>query len=66
MKDGRRLEPSPSLDAIREHVTRELARLPEPLRRLEDGTAYPVEVSAELVSLAAEVDRRMEERGPGA
>jgi nicotinate phosphoribosyltransferase len=60
MQGGRRLRPSPPLEEIRLRVKRELERLPEPLRRLEAGTAYPVEVAGELVTLAAEVDRRMQ------
>ena len=60
MQGGRRLRPAPSLDEIRRHAKRELERLPEPLRRLEPGTTYPVEVADELVQLAAEVDRRLQ------
>jgi nicotinate phosphoribosyltransferase len=60
MQGGRRSQQKPSLDEIRRRVKRELERLPEPLRRLETGTTYPVEVAAELVALAAEVDRRMQ------
>jgi hypothetical protein len=60
MQDGRRSQPAESLDAIRARVKRELERLPEPLRKLETGTIYPVEVAEELVTLAAEVDRRMQ------
>jgi len=37
----------------------ELERLPETLRRLEPGAAYPVEVGDDLVKLAAEVDSRL-------
>jgi len=37
----------------------ELARLPEPLRRLETTPAYPVTVSASLRALANEVDREL-------
>ncbi len=58
MERGRRLRSPPSLDEIRSRAKRELERLPEPLRRLEPGTTYPVEVADELVKLAAEVDRR--------
>ena len=64
MQGGRRLRPAPSLDEIRRHAKRELERLPEPLRRLEPGTTYPVEVADELVKLAAEVDRRVQEKTP--
>jgi nicotinate phosphoribosyltransferase len=60
MLGGRRLAPSPSLDDIRRHAKRELERLPDALRRLEPGAAYPVEVAADLVKLASEVDRRMQ------
>jgi nicotinate phosphoribosyltransferase len=60
MQGGKRLAPSPPLEQTRLRVKRELERLPEPLRRLETGTTYPVEVADELVKLAAEVDRRMQ------
>jgi nicotinate phosphoribosyltransferase len=59
MRHGKRIAPSPSLYEIRRHAKRELERLPEPLRRLEPDTRYPVEVSDDLVRLAADVDRRM-------
>jgi nicotinate phosphoribosyltransferase len=59
MQGGRRLRPSPSLDDIRLRTRRELERLPEPLRRLEPGANYPVEVADDLVKLAADVDRRV-------
>ena len=58
MQNGRRLHPPSSLDDIRHHAKRELERLPEPLRRLDEDSTYPVEVTAELVDLAAEVDHR--------
>ncbi len=60
MKEGRRLAPAPSLAQIRERAAAELARLPEPLRRLEEGWAYPVHVSDALIELAAEVDQRID------
>jgi nicotinate phosphoribosyltransferase len=60
MQDGRRLRPPPSLDDIRRQAKRELERLPEPLRQLEPGTTYAVEVADELKELAAQVDRRLE------
>ncbi len=59
MHNGRRIAPSPPLDDVRRHAKRELERLPEPLRRLDTGTIYPVAVADELKTLAAEVDRRM-------
>jgi nicotinate phosphoribosyltransferase len=63
MRNGRRVAPPSSLDDIRRHAKLELERLPEPLRRLEPGMVYPVEVSRELADLAAEIDRRMLARG---
>jgi len=59
MAGGRRLSVKPSLAAIRDHVRHELARLPEPLRRLETSPAYPVEVADALRELAEETDRRL-------
>jgi len=59
MQNGRRLQPAESMDAIRARAERELERLPEPLRRLDQATTYPVEVAGELQALAAEVDRRI-------
>jgi nicotinate phosphoribosyltransferase len=57
MQDGRRLHPSPALATVRSYAAEQLARLPEPLRRLEDAPPYPVEVSSRLRVLAAEVDQ---------
>jgi nicotinate phosphoribosyltransferase len=62
MRSGRRLSPPASLAEIRERAARELVALPEPLRRLEAGFAYPVEMSPRLKELAAEVDRRIASR----
>ncbi len=60
MQHGKRIAPSPTLDEIRRHAKRELEHLPEPLRRLEPGASYPVEVADDLIKLAADVDRRVE------
>ena len=58
MRDGRRLAPSPALDAVRERVAAQLDTLPEPLRRLEPAAAsVPVTVSPVLKALAEAVDR---------
>jgi len=62
MRDGRRLQPPPSLDEIRARAKRELERLPENLRRLEPGANYPVEVGEDLIKLAEEVDSRARQR----
>jgi nicotinate phosphoribosyltransferase len=59
MRGGTRLRPPETLAAIRERAKRELARLPEPLRRLDAKATYQVEIAAELKALAAQVDRRL-------
>jgi nicotinate phosphoribosyltransferase len=58
MRAGRRLRPSPPLSALRAHAARNLARLPQSLRRLEHVPPYTVEISPALRALAAEVDRQ--------
>lgn len=59
MRGGRRIEPPKPMTALREHASEALRRLPEPLRRLETGAGYPVEIAPALRSLAEEVDRRL-------
>jgi len=59
MQGGRRVTPSPPLAAIRERAACDLARLPEPLRRLDPGAGYPVQIGARLLRLADEVDTRL-------
>jgi len=56
MRGGRRLAPPLSLADVRRHAAENLARLPEPLRRL-DAFDYRVEIAPALHELAAEVDR---------
>jgi len=58
MRDGTRLAPAPSLADVRAYVASELARLPEHLRRLQDGPPYQVRVSPALQELAKAVDER--------
>jgi nicotinate phosphoribosyltransferase len=53
MRAGKRIAPAPTLFQIREHAARELARLPEWLRRLEKSEDYPVRLSEKLKVLAA-------------
>jgi nicotinate phosphoribosyltransferase len=59
MREGRRLERSPPLAALRERAQAELARLPEALRELGPAPAYPVTVAEPLRALARETDRRV-------
>ena len=56
MKDGRRLLAAEPLERSRQRVLGELKRLPETLKRLEQGPEYPVTVSEALKKLAHEVD----------
>jgi len=60
MKNGRRIGPRPTLDEIRERAANDLARLPEPLHRLEAGAGYPVEIGEALLRYTEEVDRHLE------
>jgi len=55
VRAGKRVTPAPTFAQIREHSARELARLPEPLRRLE-AVDYPVRISENLKALAAQID----------
>jgi nicotinate phosphoribosyltransferase len=58
MRAGRRIAPAEPLAALRQHAAAELDRLPEALRSLEPATVpYPVEISAGLRDLAAQLDR---------
>jgi nicotinate phosphoribosyltransferase len=57
MRNGRRLRPPATLDAIRARVRDNLARLPAPLAALQDGWEYPVQIAPALEALASEVDR---------
>jgi nicotinate phosphoribosyltransferase len=56
MRGGKRLAPAPTLAQIRERAARDLARLPEPLRKLEPGADYPVTIAPALKALADEID----------
>ena len=61
MQGGRRTAPSPPLSELRARSARELARLPEPLRRLEPNASYPVAIGDALQRLAQDVDLRIRE-----
>ncbi|MDJ0896220.1 MAG: nicotinate phosphoribosyltransferase [Alphaproteobacteria bacterium] len=58
MWNGQRVSPAPTLPEMKARAARDLERLPEPLRRLEEGAQYPVELGESMQALAAEVDRR--------
>ena len=57
MRGGKRVAQAPTLAQIRAHAARDLARLPESLRQLQQGVDYPVAVSDALKALAVEADR---------
>src|SRR4029077_8039901 len=57
MRAGKCLASSPTLAQIRERAARDLARLPEPLRKLEPGD-YPVKIADALRALAAKADAK--------
>ncbi len=59
MQGGRRLGPSPPLAVLRERAARDLARLPDPLRRLDPEASYPVHMGDRLRRLVEEVDTRL-------
>jgi nicotinate phosphoribosyltransferase len=61
MRGGRRLGAAPSLAESRARAARDLARLPDALRRLEPGVPYPVVVAERLKELSAKVDARLAE-----
>jgi nicotinate phosphoribosyltransferase len=58
MRGGKRVAPAPTLAQIRERAARELARLPEPLRKLEAGFDYAVQISKALSTLAEQIGHR--------
>ncbi len=58
MRAGKRVTPVQTLAQIREHAARDIARLPEPLQKLEAGPDYPVQISKTLSALAAQMDAK--------
>jgi nicotinate phosphoribosyltransferase len=66
MAAGKRVGEKPSLDEIRARAASELQRLPETLKRLQNGAGYPVTIAESLRKLAAETDRRLSGTVPAA
>jgi len=62
MRAGQRAHPAPALADVRRHAASEIARLPDALRSLGPGDAYPVRIADSLERLAAETDRRVMRR----
>ncbi len=63
MRGGVRLQPSPTLDEIRDRAGHSLEQLPEPLRCLEAGASYSVSIADRLKELAKAVDQRLAPKG---
>ena len=61
MTGGRRQEPVPDLPAVRDHCARQVAALPERLRRLVGDGGYVVEPSARLVALRRSLEAQAEQ-----
>lgn len=57
MRAGRRVAPSPPLDALREHARRQLSLLPLPVQQLHRAVSYPVTIAPALRELAQLLDR---------
>jgi nicotinate phosphoribosyltransferase len=57
MRGGQRLAAAATLADIRSQAAANLARLPEPLRQLQEPYVYRVEISRALHELAEQVDR---------
>jgi len=55
MREGRRRQPSPALDAVQERAREQLASLPMRYRQLQNADQYPVEISRKLKALQEEV-----------
>jgi nicotinate phosphoribosyltransferase len=60
MAQGQRSASAPSLADVRDRCARQLAALPEGVRRLADADRYPVTVSDRLVTLQREVEAAVE------
>lgn len=61
MREGRILEPLPSLEDLRRRFREELARLPEPYKALEDPPPYPVTLAPRLQALYDALVEEVEE-----
>ncbi len=59
MRDGAPIEPRRELGPIREHCARQVAALPDGVRRLHDAEPYPVRFSARLVSVPRRLEQEM-------
>jgi nicotinate phosphoribosyltransferase len=65
MRQGRLTRPLPSLKESRDYFLAQFARLPEAYKALEAPPAYPVDLSAGLTALQAQVEREIHTRELG-
>ena len=59
MRDGKPVQPSPSLSDVQRRAREEICKLPESSRRLHNAVAYPVRFSRQLQDLLQEFRRRV-------
>lgn len=57
MRDGQRVNPSASLESLRQNAAANLARLPKTLRSLVEAGKYVVEIAPSVQALAARLDK---------
>ena len=62
LRSGRRVEPPPSVESLRDRAREQMAMLPEALRALAPASPYAVTVAPSLRALADEVDAQTEAR----
>ncbi len=65
MRGGKRLEPPPSLQSLRQRFAEEFARLPERHKRLRAPAPYEIGISAELQALQARVTQQVRQKELG-
>jgi nicotinate phosphoribosyltransferase len=58
MRGGQRILPAPTLNAVREVTARNLAQLPNVLRKLDAAAEYPVEIARSVRDRARLADQR--------
>jgi nicotinate phosphoribosyltransferase len=66
MHAGQLMEPQPTLAAARVWHAAEMAHLPAPYRRIQDGEAYPVRLSAGLAARQRQVEAALQQQGQAA
>ena len=66
MRAGQSVEPRPTLAAARARHAAEMAHLPAPYRRVQDGEVYPVRLSAGLAARQRQVEAALQQQGHAA